>query len=559
MKTLLLNNRYRILQTLGRGGFGETFLAIDTHMPSGRKCAIKQLKPAVQTPEMPQWMQERFQREAAILEELGESHSQIPRLYAYFSEGGNFYLVQEWIEGVTLTQKQQQQGNLSESEVRKILVSLLPVLAHIHSRRIVHRDVKPDNIILRAVDGKPVLIDFGIVKETIATGVNHSQNTPFSMGIGTPGYMSSEQAAGRPVYSSDLYSLGLTAVYLLTGKTPQNLETDSRTGEILWRKEAPGLHSHLATVIDKTIRFHPRDRFSSAKEMLAKLQSPTENATAATVAVSPGKLPSTANPTRTKPLTGRTVALTSPPVEKGNGWLNWGLPLLLIGGIGGGAFALGFSLFSPKERSRPIVFPESRVQTFPQIEFPSPEASPTPEPETPPEPSPEESPQTSPKPPEVIVESIRKPSPQPKPTPEKNRGSSIRVPIFVTGTKDSQLLEALGEPTSNRKGYWSNSRAWLYQDVVPNQVDLGYLFDTNTGRLRQTEVSFAQSVGLGVMQKTLNDLLGGNTPGSVEGALKQVYQRKTDLRSFRVGNFKGMIKRNQKDRIYIGIWEANFH
>ena len=99
----------------------------------------------------------------------------------------------------------------------------------------------------------------------------------------------------------------------------------------------------------------------------------------------------------------------------------------------------------------------------------------------------------------------------------------------------------------------------MYQDVVPNQVDLGYLFDTNTGRLRQTEVSFAQSVGLGVMQKTLNDLLGGKAPGSVEGALKQVYQRKTDLRSFRVGNFKGMIKRNQKDRIYIGIWEANFH
>jgi serine/threonine-protein kinase len=90
MTTPLLNNRYQILKTLGRGGFGETFLAIDTHMPSARQCVIKLLKPVVEDPEIPQWLKERFQREAIILEELGEHNPQIPRLYAYFTEQGNF-------------------------------------------------------------------------------------------------------------------------------------------------------------------------------------------------------------------------------------------------------------------------------------------------------------------------------------------------------------------------------------------------------------------------------------------------------------------------------------
>ncbi len=105
-----LNNRYQIIESLGRGGFGETFLAIDTHLPSGRKCVIKQLKPSIESPVIPDWLKERFQREAAILEDLGEKNPQIPQLYAYFSENNNFYLVQEWIEGLTLTQLHHQIG-----------------------------------------------------------------------------------------------------------------------------------------------------------------------------------------------------------------------------------------------------------------------------------------------------------------------------------------------------------------------------------------------------------------------------------------------------------------
>jgi serine/threonine-protein kinase len=119
--------------------------------------------------------------------------------------------------------------------------------------------------------------------------VLNSQGLPTSsIVIGTPGYMPSEQAAGRPVYSSDLYSLGMTAIYLLTGKSPQQLQTDSQTGEILWHDYATHLSPPFANIIDKAIRYHPRDRFASAKEMLDALQG-VENTVPPTLLTHPRK------------------------------------------------------------------------------------------------------------------------------------------------------------------------------------------------------------------------------------------------------------------------------
>jgi serine/threonine protein kinase, bacterial len=270
----LLSDRYQIIRTLGSGGFGETFLAEDTHMPSRRRCVVKRLRPVQDNPQINQLVQERFQREAAILEQLGNDQDQIPELYAYFygQADQQFYLVQEWIDGDTLGAIAHQQGRLSEAEVRRILITLLPVFDYVHRKAIIHRDVKPDNIIVRRLDQQPVLIDFGAVRETMGTALNSQGRPTQSIIIGTPGYMASEQSVGRPVYSSDLYSLGLTAVYLLTGKQPQEFATNPSTSDILWRSDAPQISSELAHILDKAIASHPRDRYQTAPEFLLALQ-----------------------------------------------------------------------------------------------------------------------------------------------------------------------------------------------------------------------------------------------------------------------------------------------
>jgi serine/threonine-protein kinase len=268
----LLANRYQVIRVLGEGGFGTTYLASDMQMPSNRYCVVKRLKPIEGDPQIYQMIQERFQREAAILESLGESCDQIPSLYAYFAEEGQFYLVEEWIEGGTLTQKAIAEGPLREDQVREILLQLLPVLDYIHRQQKVHRDIKPDNILLRNTDSKAVLIDFGAVKETMGTVIN-SHGSSQSVVVGTPGFMPPEQMAGRPVFGSDLYSLGLTAIYLLTRRLPAEMETDPMTGILQWRSHAPAVSDPFAQVLDKAIQLQAGQRFVTAPEMQLALEA----------------------------------------------------------------------------------------------------------------------------------------------------------------------------------------------------------------------------------------------------------------------------------------------
>ncbi|KOP26905.1 protein kinase [Hapalosiphon sp. MRB220] len=387
----LLNNRYQVIQTLGGGGFGETFLAEDTQMPSRRRCVIKQLKPIQDNPQVYQLVQQRFQREAAILEELGDGSDQIPRLYAYFSENGQFYLVQEYIQGQTLTAKMQQQGVMSESAVKEILTSILPVLDYVHSKGIVHRDIKPDNILIRYADGKPILIDFGAVKETVGTVMTPSGNSTRSIVIGTPGFMPSEQTVGRPMFASDIYSLGLTAIYLITGKVPQELGTDPATGGVLWRQYALNVTPTFAAILDKAIQYHPSDRFVSAKEMLQALHTgtapfpPTVPYTPPTVPpiapTAPYQPPAAA--TVPSPQTPQnTVAVSpansyQPPTNQNTGSGKRGILIgSIVGGLIGASVIISFAL-SNRQQPEPITQQPTTSPSEPTTASVEPEQSPT--------------------------------------------------------------------------------------------------------------------------------------------------------------------------------------
>jgi serine/threonine protein kinase, bacterial len=267
----LVNNRYRVVRELGKGGFGATFLVEDTQLPSGKRCVLKELMPIENNEGTYTLIKQRFEREAVILEELGNVSLQIPSLYAYFGENSKFYLVQEYVEGETIGDRIASQGVMSDAAVREWLSGILPVLACVHEKRIIHRDIKPDNIILRQRDHKPVLIDFGAVRETMGTQIHANGKSTQSIVIGTPGFMPSEQAAGRAVFGSDLYSLGLTAIYALTGKIPQELPTDPMTGEVQWRSYAPSVSAGLANVIDRAIVPGIQGRFQTSAQMLDAL------------------------------------------------------------------------------------------------------------------------------------------------------------------------------------------------------------------------------------------------------------------------------------------------
>ena len=267
---MLLYHRYKIIRDLAEGSFGKTFLAEDTQMPTRQQCVIKQLKPINDDrPGVVQLVEERFAREAAVLEAIGHGHSQIPDLLAYFELDGQFYLVQEWIEGTPLSELLQTPW--PEEKVSALLASALDALAHVHAQNIIHRDIKPDNIILRQSDQLPCLIDFGAVKELMNTVVVPSASQASSVVIGTLGFMAPEQAVGRPVFSSDLYSLGMTAIYLLTGHSPLEIPTDSMNGRLLWNQFAPDTNPRLTGILTRAIHPYPPTRFASATDMLAVL------------------------------------------------------------------------------------------------------------------------------------------------------------------------------------------------------------------------------------------------------------------------------------------------
>ncbi|MFN6569973.1 CHASE2 domain-containing serine/threonine-protein kinase [Dendronalium sp. ChiSLP03b] len=266
---LLLGGRYQISKVLGAGGFGRTYLAKDTQRPGNPSCVVKQLMPARRDTKFLEVARRLFNTEAEILEALGKHH-QIPELLAYFEDNQEFYLVEEYIPGHTLGEELPPvQGVQNESFVIDMLKGVLEVLAFVHEHRVIHRDIKPTNIIRCVQDNRLVLIDFGAVK--LMQPPTSEQTELATVAIGTRGYAPPEQMAGHPRLSSDIYALGMMGIQAITGILPQELHPDPDTGNIIWRKTTQ-VNEELAVILDKMVRYHFSDRYQSAAAVLQDLK-----------------------------------------------------------------------------------------------------------------------------------------------------------------------------------------------------------------------------------------------------------------------------------------------
>ncbi|MEM1250891.1 MAG: protein kinase [Cyanobacteria bacterium P01_H01_bin.21] len=267
-----LGARYNVLRELGEGGFGRTYLAEDLHRFK-ELCVLKEFVPQIDDPALLAKAQELFEREAKVLYQL--EHVQIPKFRELMREGGQLFLVQDYVEGSTyrslLQSRQDYGGYFSETEVTQLLYQLLPVLEYIHELDIIHRDISPENLILRSQDGRPVLIDFGSVKQIAATVEQELSSESTKTRIGKAGYVPPEQfQSGSVDATSDLYALAATLVVLATGKEPQELY-DMYEGVWTWDRFI-ALGEPLNRVLKKMLAPSRVQRYPSASAVMQALQ-----------------------------------------------------------------------------------------------------------------------------------------------------------------------------------------------------------------------------------------------------------------------------------------------
>ena len=267
----IIGNKYRIIQELGSGGFATTYLAeilIEVEDSSRQKCVIKQLQPRFNSPAVWENARERLDTEGMVLQWLGK-HNQIPKLIDHFDENGQFYLILEFIEGEEFD-REVQKNLLDEAQTIKFLYDVLNILKFVHQQGVIHRDIKPSNLIRRTKDRVITLIDFGAVKE-IGTAIFESpQESIRTQVIGTPGYMPPEQNSGKPLYSSDIYALGKTAIYGLTGKSPIEWEEIEANETTNWYKKI-NVSQQLVRILQRMTAHKTAERYQFAQEVITDL------------------------------------------------------------------------------------------------------------------------------------------------------------------------------------------------------------------------------------------------------------------------------------------------
>ncbi|MEA5448880.1 serine/threonine-protein kinase [Leptolyngbya sp. CCNP1308] len=263
---LWIADRYCCQQFLGQGGFGRTYLAVDESSDPPVVCVVKQMTLAVGSDRA--FLRDRFHREADRLATLGQ-HPQIPALLAVIDNAQGQFLVQEYIPGPNLDQLIQQSPEVGgEALVQRVLYELLPVLVYIHDHSVIHRDIKPANIIAPPSPRSFALVDFGSAKAI----ADPEQLKRTATVIGSAGYAAPEQALGKAVYASDIFSLGVTCLHLLTGLHPFDLYSVSDDAWVWQPYVTAPTSPALGRVLDRMVNRRLQERYSNAQEVLADLR-----------------------------------------------------------------------------------------------------------------------------------------------------------------------------------------------------------------------------------------------------------------------------------------------
>ncbi len=247
-------DRYQILKTLGQGGMGTTYLAWD----GAKMLVLKEMNADMAI--VPK-AQELFEREAKILQNL--HHSGIPEYYDFFIAAERKYLAMELIHGQDLELYVFERGKVALAQAIDWMMQLCEILGYIHQQQppLIHRDVKPANILVRTIDRRIFLLDFGAVKEIGTLGGTK---------IGAPDYMAPEQNSGKPCTQSDLYAIGPTLIFLLTGRNPADFIELNPDGH---RFNVPGIAPQLQAIIDRVTQRRPLDRYPTAADLAAALSA----------------------------------------------------------------------------------------------------------------------------------------------------------------------------------------------------------------------------------------------------------------------------------------------
>jgi serine/threonine-protein kinase len=560
----LQGGKYTLDEPLGQGGFGITFKA--THHYLGQTVVIKTLNPDLRRDPQYTQMEQRFRDEARRLALC--VHPNIVRVSDFFIEESVPYLVMDYIPGQTLQELVFPDNPLPESLAIHYIRQVAAALQVVHQKGMLHRDVKPQNIILREGTQEVVLIDFGIARE-FTPGVTQAHTSILSAGY-APIEQYETEAQRTP--ATDVYGLAATLYALLTAHVPIASILRNRQPMPAPRDLYPELSAAVNQAVMRGMAVEPQYRPNTIADWLNLLpsQAPTPFAASATQpAGSTSAVPTLAvgrraaaavpqpRPVRSP---GSPRRQMSPPAITRQSQSDWQVFAIL--GVVAIAIISASAVMAAWLRSQQGATTPQASATPSETPFAAP-SSPVVEPsriENSPLPESPASVEPTPEPSRNVDRGDRSPSPdRPKPSPPSGNANLNRsVPGLPLGTSEDSIRSLLGEPTRSRDGYWENTRADLY-DVIPNTVTLGYVVDRTTGEIRQTEASFVQAVDPLVMRVTLNGMLSGGLTPEIEQGLAQVRGRQSDRYNFELGRMEGVIERNNQDRIYVGVWDADLH